>query len=126
MSYRITGKVTEKETGKGIPDLQVKGWDKDLSNLDELLGTARTDEKGKFLIEYTEEAFDEWGIDEKPDIFLVISNQKGAIIYTSEAAVRVNAGKEERFDIQISRDLLKQEPDISYEEFMERFKEQLE
>ena len=37
MAFKIHGKVIEKETGKGIPNLKVKAFDKDLL-FDDVLG----------------------------------------------------------------------------------------
>ncbi|MFX1298317.1 MAG: hypothetical protein ACFFD2_26115 [Promethearchaeota archaeon] len=112
MSYKISGRITDKETGAGIAGLRVQAWDKDMGYLDEYLGEIMTSENGEFVIEYTEDKFDQWGIDEKPDIYLLVSNQKGAIIYNTIETVRYEAGKEEIFNIQISKDLLGKEPDI--------------
>ncbi len=56
MAFKIHGKVIEKETGKGIPNLTVKAIDKDLF-FDDLLGAVTTDEKGNFEIKYDKEDF---------------------------------------------------------------------
>jgi len=79
-----------------------------------------TDSTGQFIIKYDKEEFDKFGLDEMPDIYLVVTNQKGGIIYTSENAVRHEAGKDEGFTIQISLDLLDKELHIEVEAFSDR------
>lgn len=37
--YKIKGTVTSKRDGRGVPNLRVEAWDKDLV-IDDLLGTA--------------------------------------------------------------------------------------
>ena len=127
MVYKIIGKITASETGQGLAGLRVQAWDKDIGYLDELLGEITTDKNGEFLIEYSEEQFDKWGLDEKPDIYLLVTNKKGAVIYNTEEAVKQEADKAEVFNIQISIELLNKEPDVDpddiFSDLLKRLKE---
>jgi len=49
-TYTITGRVIDEKTKKGIPNLRVEAWDKDLL-FDDFLGESKTDKDGKFTIE---------------------------------------------------------------------------
>ena len=102
MAFKIHGKVIEKETGKGIPNLRVKAVDKDLF-FDDLLGAVTTDENGNFEIKYDKEDFQELFFDKKPDIYLKIKNPGGEVIHTTENRVRYDAGRTEEFIINISK-----------------------
>ncbi|MFX1295983.1 MAG: hypothetical protein ACFFD2_14180 [Promethearchaeota archaeon] len=125
MSYTIFGKITNKETGNGIAGLRVQAWDKDKGYVDDYLGEIITGENGEFVIEYTEDAFDQFRIDEKPDIYLLVTNLNGAIIYSTEDKVRYEAGKDEIFNIQISKELLNATPDLCPEDFVSDLRKRL-
>ncbi|MFX1293387.1 MAG: hypothetical protein ACFFD2_00815 [Promethearchaeota archaeon] len=112
MSYKIVGRATTKEESEAIAGLRIQVWDKDLGNIDEYIGETITDENGNFTIKFTQADFNHWGKDEKPDLYLIVTNKKGAVIYSTEETVRYEAEKEEIFYIQISKDLLNKEPDI--------------
>ena len=105
MALKIHGKVVEKETGKGIPDLTVKAIDKDLL-FDDLLGAVTTDENGSFEIRYDKEDSQELFLDKKPDIYLQIKNSEGEVIHTTENKVRYEAGETEEFIVRISRSVV--------------------
>jgi len=106
MAFKIHGKVIEKETGKGIPNLTVKAIDKDLF-FDDLLGAVTTDKNGNFEIRYDKEDFQELFFDKKPDIYIEIKNPEREVIYTTEDKVRYEAGETEKFNIKISKNKIK-------------------
>ena len=106
MAFKIHGKVMEKETGKGIPNLTVKAIDRDLL-FDDLLGAVTTDENGNFEIGYDKEDFQELFFDKKPDIYLKIKNLQGEVIHTTEDKVRYEAGETEAFNVKISKKKIK-------------------
>lgn len=98
--FKIHGEVVTKETGKGIPGLVVEALDKDLF-IDDRLGLAVTDDKGKFEILYGREDFQECFFDRKPDIYLRIKDKAGKVIHTTEEKVRYEADSTEAFRIAI-------------------------
>lgn len=104
--FKVYGKVLEKETGKGIPNLIVKAVDKDLL-FDDILGEVTTDENGYFEIKYNREDFKGLLLDKEPDIYLNIRNANGDVIYTTETKVVYDALEEEEFVIRISKSLIK-------------------
>ena len=89
------------EKGQGILGLMIKAFDKDRI-YDDLLGAEVTDEKGFYKIVYKTQAFRE-GREPGPDIYVTVTDKDGNIIYTSEETVKLDAGKEEIFDIIIKR-----------------------
>lgn len=102
---RVTGTITEQESGKPLAGLRVRAYDKDLV-FDDDLGEATTDAAGYFEISYMENQFRD--LEEKePDIYLRVYDAGGSrLLYSSEKAVRRNAQLVERFEIQIPHDKL--------------------
>jgi outer membrane protein assembly factor BamB len=101
-TFRISGTVVEEGTGRPLPNLQVRAYDKDLLYSD-LLGSAITDPGGGFELSYTGDDFQEL-FEKRPDIYLeVVDPATGETVYTSERAVRWGAGRDEVFRIRIPR-----------------------
>jgi hypothetical protein len=99
--YSIRGTVTNKATGKGIPNLVVEAWDKDLL-IDDLLGSTKTDTSGTFILTFDESYYEELCFDRKPDIFFKVYYQ-GKLLARTEDSVLWNVQKRERvIDISIS------------------------
>lgn len=104
-TFRISGTVVEEGTGRPLPNLQVRAYDRDLLYSD-LLGSATTDAGGGFELSYTGDDFQEL-FEKRPDIYLeVVDPASGETIYTSERAVRWGAGRDEVFRIEIPRGLV--------------------
>lgn len=102
MSFKITGMI--RVEGKGIPDLLIMGFDKDLL-FDDFLGKAITDKDGRFNIEYSESDFSDI-FEKKPDVYIKIKSSDGSrTIFTTEEFVRFSANKEEHFVIDIPREV---------------------
>lgn len=94
------GKVFDEDK-KPYQGLMVTLYDKDFI-FDDVLGSVVTDENGVFKIIYPTEAFRNL-FEEKPDLYLKISDSNGKLIYSSEDFVRPNADHMERFRIMIKR-----------------------
>ncbi|MFB2923537.1 carotenoid oxygenase family protein [Aerosakkonema funiforme] len=108
MSFTITGRVYEAESGLGIPDLIVEAFDKDFLKNDRL-GKAIANSDGGFEITYNEADFK--GRFEKfegnPDIFIVVKTSEGSqILYTTEKEIREEATENEHFEIAIPKVVL--------------------
>ena len=84
----ILGEVIDAITGRGIPDLRVEAWDKDLI-IDDLLGSTTTDYEGKFEIHFDETYHREIFMDYKPDIYFKIYI-RSKLIKSTDDAVRWN------------------------------------
>ena len=92
------GKVIDEE-GKPHQGLMVTLYDKEFL-FDDVLGTVITNEHGVFKIIYRTEAFRKL-FEDKPDLYLKISDSKGNLVYNSESPVRPDANQMERFRIKI-------------------------
>src|SRR5438094_450327 len=101
--FTIVGFVREAESGIGIPGLFVKAYDKDLL-FDDLLGTAVTSVDGSFEIVTESSDFREF-FDVKPDLYLrIFGADRRTEIWSSEEAVRWNAGRYTEFEVRIPRE----------------------
>ena len=90
-NYTINGQVNDKQTQKGIANLKIEAWDKDLL-FDDLVGTAVTDESGHFNITFSEAHFRECFLDRRPDLFFKI--YRGAqLISSTEQSVLWNVAQ---------------------------------
>lgn len=87
---------------KGIANLKVEAWDKDML-LDDLVGSAVTDDKGKFVITFTSKYFKELFLDRKPDLFFRIF-QNDKLIHSTEKNVIWNM-EVDNIDIEIYVDI---------------------
>ena len=86
--YKIKGTVTSKSGGCGVPNLNVEAWDKDLV-IDDLLGSAKTDENGSFTLNFKKTYYKEICFDRKPDIYFKVFH-RGKLIKSTEDAVLWN------------------------------------
>lgn len=68
MPFIITGQIRKLESGIGVPNLRIEGWDRDLF-FEDKLGECLTDAEGRFQIIYTEEDFRDL-FERGPDIYL--------------------------------------------------------
>jgi hypothetical protein len=101
---RIVGTIVEEETGRPLAGLQVRAFDKDLI-FDDKLGTAVTDEQGKFRIHYSPADFSLLeGMETVPELYIrVFDATRKKLLYTTEKAIRKGHLVEERFDVKIPR-----------------------
>jgi hypothetical protein len=99
--YNMQGTVSSERDGRGVPNLKVEAWDKDLL-IDDLLGTAKTDEDGRFTLSFDKTYYQEICIDRKPDIYFKVFYE-GKLIKSTEDSVlwNVEAG-EVTIDIPVS------------------------
>lgn len=108
-SYRIIGKVTDKNSGTGIQGLLVKAWDADLI-LNDLVGSAPTDAEGIFVMEFDETYFREIFLDRKPDLFFEIY-YKGKCIFSTQNEIICNLSPgEHQINLEIDLGLLEETP----------------
>ncbi len=99
---RVIGTVVEEESGRPLPGLRVRAFDKDLV-FDDKLGDTLTDTAGKFEITYTEAHFRDLN-ETLPDVYIRIYDESGEkLLFSSEKAVRRSAQLIERFDVKIPK-----------------------
>jgi hypothetical protein len=102
MSFRVHGTVVEAESGRPLPGIVVRVYDKDIV-LDDFLGEARTDAAGGFEVAFTEAAFRDV-LETKPDLYVLAFDPSGkTLLHSTERAVRYQAGRDEFFEIRIPR-----------------------
>ena len=87
-TYRISGRVIDRETRRGVAGARVEAWDKDLV-FDDLVGGAVTDAAGAFLIEFDESYFRECFLDRQPDLFFKVF-RADELIHSTEDSVLWN------------------------------------
>lgn len=101
-TFRIRGVVKEAESGIGVSGLFIRAYDKDLL-FDDLMGSAYSGENGRFEIVSLPGDFQEF-LDTKPDVYLQIYTPDGkSLLFSTEDAVRWQAGEEEVFEVLIPR-----------------------
>jgi hypothetical protein len=105
MAFLIRGQIVSEE-GEAIPGLLVDAYDDDLF-IDDHLGSATTDSKGSFEVQFQTGAFRRFlDLEAKPDIYLKVSTPDGKVVYTSE--VRSEAGPVEVFNIRLAGQVTRQ------------------
>ena len=99
-SYVISGVVQEKETGRPLPNLVVRGFDRDLV-FDDNVGNATTDRNGCFEIRFGPEQFRDLR-EANPDLYLKIYDQSGTrLIHQTTDAIRWGASRNESYEVEI-------------------------
>lgn len=88
--YQIDGRVIDAQAGRGIADLRVEAWDKDLI-FDDLVGSAVTDAAGHFRIEFDESYYRELFFDRAIDLFFKIFSADDELIVSTQDSVMWNA-----------------------------------
>jgi len=68
--YSIRGLVLDAATGRSLPGLHVRAYDRDLM-WDDCLGTADTDARGEFRIQFFPHDFKE-PLEGQPEIYIVV------------------------------------------------------
>lgn len=97
--FSIRGCIRGIQSGQPMPGLRVQALDQDLL-FDDRLGTATTDAKGRFEIRYRQSDFSDF-FERHPDIYLRVFAPDGALLLTTEDAVRFEAGRHERFELTV-------------------------
>jgi hypothetical protein len=94
----VFGTVTNAD-GSPAPGLRVRIFDKD-RKYDDLLGDTESDVNGDFWATYHARDFQETG-ENFPDLYVMVTDASGAVVYSSRDNVRYEAGRSEYFDIRL-------------------------
>ncbi len=87
-TFQITGKVIDRLSQLGIPDLHVEAWDKDLL-FDDCVAKAVTDNAGCFQMEFGESGFAELFFEQRPDLYFKVYREQ-ILLWSSENSVLWN------------------------------------
>ncbi|MBD6617418.1 hypothetical protein FNW02_16675 [Komarekiella sp. 'clone 1'] len=120
MTFKVTGRIYEAESGLGIPNLIVEAFDKDTVKKDKL-GQVKTNSTGTFEINYTEADFK--GKFEKfegnPDLFLIVKTADSSkVLFSTEKNIRPDATTHEHFDVPIPQAEIVHKPSKNAKEFL--------
>lgn len=67
----VKGRIVNRQDGTPVSGAVVEVYDKDML-LNDYLGSAVTDESGRFQVEFSSEVFKDSAFEDRPDIFLKI------------------------------------------------------
>jgi hypothetical protein len=99
-SFVVRGVVEELETGRPLPELVVRAFDKDLI-LDDSLGYASTDAAGRFEIRFASDRFRDLR-EERPDLFLRLFDKSGTrLLLETSDAIRWKAKLTEEYRLRV-------------------------
>ena len=105
--HRITGRVINIQDQRGVPELRVEAWDKDLI-FNDLLGSAVTDREGRFQMEFDASYFHEIFADRSPDLYFKVF-RNNVLILDTKNSVWYNV-KDEHFDVTLEVNLQVENP----------------
>ncbi len=98
LRFKVEGTIEEAETGRPLSGHIVRAFDKDFL-FDDELGLATTDERGRFLIQFTEDAFRDF-MELSPDLYLRVYDSTGERLLHQTPIYR-DLGSDEKFRIRI-------------------------
>lgn len=96
--WMVFGHVTDA-AGQPAADLSVRVFDRD-RKLDDLLGETTTDDMGDFSVVYHERDFAELR-EEMPELYVMIEDDAGKLLYSSRESFRPASGRAEYFEIKL-------------------------
>jgi hypothetical protein len=94
--WAVFGQVRDA-AGESVEGVHVRVFDRD-RKYDDLLGDETTDEFGDFSAVYHQRDFEEVG-ESLPELYIMVEDDKGNLLYSSEDELRVQPGRAEYFDI---------------------------
>ena len=108
LTLTLGGTVRDAATGVGVSGLFVKAYDEDLV-YDDLLGTATTDEDGRFEIDCAGPDFQEF-LEAGPEVYLkVYGADRETLLHESDDSVGVDTGGPDgEFDVRVPHESLRE------------------
>lgn len=100
LKFRVSGVVAERETGRPLPRLIVRAFDRD-HIFDDKVGFATTDDEGCFEIRFGLEQFRDVR-ETRPDLFLRVYDASGTrLLHETTDAIRWNASPSEHYRVLV-------------------------
>jgi hypothetical protein len=96
----VFGQVLDAN-GSVAQGLTVRIFDRD-RKYDDLLGETETDVNGEFSVTYHERDFQDVG-EKLPELYVMVSDAKGTVLYSTRDDVRFRAGRSEYFLIRLGK-----------------------
>jgi len=109
-SWIVRGRVTD-EKKQGVGGLTISLYDEE-HVFDNVLGTTLTNDNGNFKLTYSTEKFGDL-FEKKPEVYLRVTGKRKKMLYTSDKAVKCEAGREEVFNVTIKSGSEREESDRS-------------
>jgi hypothetical protein len=109
-SLRITGRVLDRKSEQGVPNLRVEAWDKD-ATIDDFVGSAVTREGGVFEIKFDQPHFRELFSDKQPDLYFKVFSDDKLIKSTEDSVLWNVKTSETEIVIEVNLPAEKPEPD---------------
>lgn len=97
--YIVFGRVTDRKSGLGLPNVVLRIFDLDRKQ-DDLLGSAQTDDDGYYRLEYPAQAIADER-DRKAEIYIQVLDETGAIVHQTPRSFFEKAGPVHELDIVI-------------------------
>ncbi len=115
-TYVLRGTIKDSQK-KPVTGVKVQAMDSDQKWLedrnDDLLDSKWVDDDGTFQISFDSKQFqDEGWLQGKPDIYLIVRNQQGQIVYTTEIRKGIDVSDIERLTFDITIDSFEKRPVI--------------
>ncbi len=93
LNFSISGRVLDAGSRTALPGWYVKAYDKDLL-FDDVLGSATTDEEGRFTIHTELRDFREF-LEKRPDLYFRVARRPGSEwVHSTEKGARLGVGEE--------------------------------
>lgn len=112
-SFRVSGRVINRTTRRGVGGLRVEAWDRDIKHNDPL-GSAITDDSGTFAIVYDRSRFDDEPRRQRPDLFFKVFRKRTLLATTASMPIE-NAGRRRTVKIEVDLDLAASKEAVSKE-----------
>jgi len=106
--WMVFGRVLDSG-GRPVVGVTVRVFDRD-RRYDDLLGETETDEYGDFAVVYHERDFAEAG-EGLPELYVMVEDRQGNLLYSSRAELRYEAGRAEYFQIVLGEQQAQPSPE---------------
>lgn len=107
LEWLVYGRVFDAN-GAPAGGRHVRVFDRD-RKYDDVLGDTVTDDQGRFAAVYHQRDFAELR-ENLPELYVMVEDESGQVVYSSRSAVRFKAGRAEYFEIQLSQTPVPDEP----------------